>query len=407
MRYDVVIVGAGQGGGAAAIKLRQAGFAGTIAMIGREPELPYERPPLSKEYMLGEKEWKRLLIRPAEFWTHKAIDTLLRTEVVSVDPTAQAVQTHDGQEIGYGELIWATGGDPRRLDCTGSDLAGVHTVRTRADADAIVTELAGVTRVAIIGGGYIGLEAAAVLRKLGKRVTLLEMLPRVLARVAGPQLSAFFEAEHRANGVDLRTGVGLKQIAGSYKVEGIVLTDGTTLACEMVIVGIGIIPAVGPLLTAGAIGENGVEIDDQCRTSLAHVFAIGDCAAHANKYADGAVIRLESVQNANDQAALVARVICGEDLSYGATPWFWSNQYDLKLQTVGLSLGYDTTVMRGDPAMRCFSILYLKHGKLIAIDCVNAVKDYVQGRKLVEAGAVIAPKALADATVPLKDMLGS
>jgi 3-phenylpropionate/trans-cinnamate dioxygenase ferredoxin reductase subunit len=404
MQYDVVIVGAGQGGAYAAIQLRQLGFEGSIAIVGREAEPPYERPPLSKEYMLGDKEWERLLIRPRDFWAGKQIDLLLEAEVVSITPDARQVQLHDGRTIGYGDLIWAAGGDPRRLDCPGAELPGVHAVRTRADADAILGELGGVERVAIVGGGYIGLEAAAVLRKLGKEVTLLEVLPRVLARVAGEELSAFYEAEHRAHGVDLRTGIGVVAIEGEDRVAGVRLSDDSVVPCQLVIVGIGIVPAVGPLLAAEAGGGNGVDVDEFCRTGLDHVYAIGDCAAHANGFAGGAVMRLESVQNANDQATCAARAIMGDPQPYGATPWFWSNQYDLKLQTVGLSIGHDATVLRGDPATRSFSVIYLKHGKLIAIDAVNAVKDYVQARKLVEEGAVIAMEDLADSSRPLKEL---
>lgn len=404
MKYDVVIVGAGQGGAYAAIQLRQLGFTGTIALIGREAEPPYERPPLSKEYMLGDKAWERLLIRPADFWAGKDIDLLLEAEVVALAPDTQTVSLRDGREFGYGDLIWATGGDPRRLSCPGADLAGVHGVRTRADADAILSELGDVSRAVIVGGGYIGLEAAAVLRKLGKEVTLLEVLPRVLARVAGEELSAFYEAEHRAHGVDLRTGVGVEAIEGEGWVSGVRLADGSVIDCQLVIVGIGIVPAVGPLLSAGAAGGNGVDVDPFCRTSLPHVYAIGDCAAHSSKFSDGSVIRLESVQNANDQASCAAKAILGDPQAYGATPWFWSNQYDLKLQTVGLSTGHDQTVRRGDPATRSFSVLYLKQGKLIACDAVNMIKDYVQARKLVEEGAAIAPDDLADTSRPLKEL---
>lgn len=404
MRYDVVIVGAGQGGAGAAIQLRQQGFTGTVAMIGREAEPPYERPPLSKEYMLGEKSFERLYIRPPEFWGAKDVVLMLGTEVVSLDPQAQTVRLSDGGTLGYGDLIWATGGDPRRLTIPGADLPGVHGVRTRADADAILAELAGVERVAVIGGGYIGLEAAAVLRKLGKEVTLLEVLPRVLARVAGPELSAFYEGEHRAHGVDLRTETGVEAILGEGRVSGVRLSDGSEVACQLVIVGIGIIPAVGPLLSAGAAGGNGVDVDEFCRTSLPHVYAIGDCAAHGNAFAEGAVIRLESVQNANDQAAVAVKAILGAAQPYRATPWFWSNQYDLKLQTVGLSTGHDTAVLRGDPATRSFSVIYLKGGRLITVDAVNAIKDYVQARKLVEEGAKIAPEDLADTSRPLKEL---
>ena len=405
VQAGVVIVGAGHGGAQAAIALRQNGYAGPIKLVGREPEIPYERPPLSKDYLAQEKAIERIQIRPLSFWADKSVDLILGEEVTAVDATAHVVSLASGTTLSYDHLIWATGGDPRRLTCSGAELAGIHVVRTRADVDAIMAELDSTTKVAVIGGGYIGLEAAAVLRKLGKDVVLLEALPRVLARVAGEELSAFYESEHRAHGVDLRTGVGVVALEGTDRVSGVTLGDGTSVAADMVIVGIGIIPSVEPLLAAGAQGGNGVLVDAQCRTSLLDIYAIGDCAAHANSFADDATIRLESVQNANDQATVAAKTICGEDVQYGATPWFWSNQYDLKLQTVGLSTGFDQAVMRGDPASRSFSVIYLKDGQVRALDCVNMVKDYVQGRKLVEARAVIDPALLADTTVPLKDML--
>ncbi len=399
--FDVLIVGAGHGGAQAAIALRQRKFEGTIALLGDEPELPYERPPLSKEYLAGDKPFERLLIRPAAFWVDRDITLLPGRLVVSVDAAAHQVSTADGSTIGYRTLIWATGGTPRRLTCAGHDLSGVHGVRTRADVDRMIAELPAVT-----GGGYIGLEAAAVLTKLGKPVTVLEAAPRVLARVAGEPLSHFYEAEHRAHGVDLRTGVTVDSIVGENgAASGVRLADGTVLPGNLVIVGIGIIPAVAPLLAAGADGGNGVNVDALCRTSLPDIFAIGDCAAHPNPYADGAVIRLESVQNANDQATTVAKLLTGEETPYDAVPWFWSNQYDLKLQTVGLSIGHDAVVLRGDVAARSFSVIYLKHGHVIALDCVNATRDYVQGRTLVVARAVVDPARLADAAVPLKELL--
>ena len=403
---DVVIVGAGHGGAQAAIALRQNGFTGTILVVGREPELPYERPPLSKEYLARDKTFDRIMIRPEAFWTDKAVTMLLGTEVTALDAAAHVATLSDGRSLKYGHLIWAAGGDPRKLTCAGADLAGVHAVRTREDVDRLMGELdAGAKRAVVIGGGYIGLEAAAVLTKLDCHVTLLEALPRVLARVAGEALSAFYEADHRAHGVDLRTGVAVDCLVGEgCKVTGVKLADGSVLPADLVIVGIGIIPCVAPLLAAGAEGGNGVAVDGQCRTSLPDVFAIGDCAAHANAFADGAVIRLESVQNANDMATVAAKTICGVEAAYHAVPWFWSNQYDLKLQTVGLSTGHDAVVTRGDPATRSFSVIYLKAGKVVALDCVNMVKDYVQGRKLVETGAVIAPEKLADASVPLKEL---
>ena len=403
---DVVIVGAGHAGAQAAIALRQNGFTGTVTMIGRENEPPYERPPLSKEYFAREKTFERLYIRPPHFWGEKDVDLRLGTEVTRVDPAAKVLTLSDGSTFTYGKLIWATGGDPRRLTCKGADLAGLHAVRTRADCDQLMGEIdGGVREIVVIGGGYIGLEAAAVLTKLGCKVTLLEALPRVLARVAGPELSAFYEKEHRDHGVDLRTGVAVEAIEGEGRVSGVVLADGTVIPAEAVIVGIGIIPAVGPLIAAGAAGANGIDVDDFCRTSLPDIYAVGDCAAFACDFAGGTVMRVESVQNANDQATCVAKAICLDEKPYHAFPWFWSNQYDLRLQTAGLSVGYDTTVVRGDPANRSFSVIYLKGGKVIALDCVNATKDYVQGRKLVEAGASPEPAQLADASVPLKELL--
>lgn len=404
-KWDVVIVGAGHAGAQAAIALRQGGFAGTLAMIGDEPELPYERPPLSKEYLSGEKTFERLMIRPAAFWEERGVAMLNGRRVVAVDPAAQTVTTADGETLGYGELIWATGGAPRRLSCAGADLSGIHYVRTRADVDQMERELADVRHVVVIGGGYIGLEAAAVLAKRGVAVTLLEAQDRVLARVAGVALSRFFEDEHRAHGVDVRLGAMVEGIEGAGRVSGVRLNDGTVLPAGLVVVGIGIIPAVDPLIAAGAQGGNGVRVDAQCRTSLSHIFAVGDCAQHENGFADGALIRLESVQNANDQASVAAKTILGEDTRYGATPWFWSNQYDLKLQTVGLSGGHDAEIVRGQPASRSFSIVYLKGGRVIALDCVNRIKDYVQGRKLVEAGACPDPAQLADESVALKDLV--
>lgn len=402
--YDGLIVGAGHAGAQAAIALRQAGFAGSIGLLGDEPELPYERPPLSKEYLAGEKPFERLLIRNAAFWEERAVTLLPGRTVVAVDPAARRVTTADGDAIGYGELIWAAGGKARRIGCAGHDLAGVHTVRSRADVDAMIAELPQVERVAVIGGGYIGLEAAAVLTKLGRRVTVLEAQDRVLARVAGEALPRFFEAEHRAHGVDVRLGVQVDCIEGDTRVTGVRLHDGSVVPADMAIVGIGIVPAVEPLLAAGAEGGNGVAVDAQCRTSLPHVYAVGDCALHVNGYAGADPIRLESVQNASDQATVAAKTIAGLAARYDAVPWFWSNQYDLKLQTIGLSAGYDRALVRGDPASRSFSVVYLRGGRVIALDCVNSTRDFVQGRKLVTDRVSADPARLADPAVPLKEL---
>ena len=401
----IVIVGAGHAGAACAIALRQGGYAGSIRVVGAEAELPYERPPLSKEYLNGEKGFERLLIRPRAFWEARDVQFLPSTRIVAVDTAAHRVTTDGGASLEYDTLVWATGGDARRLSCPGADLPGVHTVRTRADVDAIMAALPDVRTVAVVGGGYIGLEAAAVLAKRGKQVVLVEALDRVLARVAGPVLSRFFEAEHRAHGVDIRLSIGVEGISGTDRATGIRLTGGEAIAAEMVIVGIGIVPAVAPLLAAGAIGGDGVAVDGQCRTSIPDIHAIGDCAQHANRYAGGARIRLESVQNATDQAAVAAKTLLGMDAEYQAVPWFWSNQYDLKLQTVGLSAGHDEAITRGDPSTRSFSVVYRREGRVIALDCVNAVRDYVQGRKLVAEAAVVEATALADPDIALKSLV--
>ena len=405
-RYDVLIVGAGHGGAQAAVALRQRGFAGSIGLFGDEPHLPYERPPLSKEYLAGEKGFDRILIRPPSFWTDKRIDLVPHQRIVTVIADGHQAITATGMPIGYGTLIWATGGSPRRLSCSGHDLAGVHAIRSRDDVDRLAAELPGLRKVVVIGGGYIGLEAAAVLTKLGRAVTLVEALDRVLARVAGPALSAFMAQEHRDHGVDLRLGAGVGCIEErGGRACGVRLADGELIDCDAVIVGIGIEPAVGPLIAAGAAAHGpGVLVDDHCRTDLPDVFAIGDIAAHASAFADGAIVRLESVQNAADQATTVARALTGDPEPYAALPWFWSNQYDLKLQTVGLSIGHDTALVRGDPATRSFSVVYLRGDRVVALDCVNMTRDYVQGRALIAAGSSPPRDQLTDPAVPLKSL---
>jgi 3-phenylpropionate/trans-cinnamate dioxygenase ferredoxin reductase subunit len=405
-RYDVLIVGGGHGGAQAAALLRRQHFRGSIAIVGEEPFPPYDRPPLSKEYLAGEKPFDRLLLGSVEHWAEIGVDLVLGERVVSVDADRGEVATAGGRSFGYGHLVWAAGGRPRRLACSGVELAGVHSVRNRADVDRIKQELPSVQRAVVIGGGYIGLEAAAVLTKLGVSVVILEALERVLARVVGEPLSRFYESEHRAHGVDVRLGVAVDCIEGAGdRVAGVRLRDGSVLPADLVIVGIGIDPETGPLEAAGAQGGNGLRVDEFCRTTLPNVYAVGDCAEHRNGYSGGDWMRLESVQNANDQAATAAKAICGTPEPYQAVPWFWSHQYDLRLQTVGLSRGYDELILRGDPGERSFSVVYLRQGRVIALDCINATRDYVQGRALVTAGVVADAAKLADPAVPLKSLL--
>ena len=405
---DAVIVGTGHGGAQAAIALRQHGFAGSILMVGREREPPYERPPLSKDYLKGDKPFERILIRPPRFWEERGIALRLGTNVARIDPVSHELAVSGGESIRYGALIWAAGGDARRLSCPGAGLRGVHAVRHKADVDLLRAELGGGAKdVVVVGGGYIGLEAAAVLRQLECRVTVLETRERLLSRVAGEDLSRFYFAEHVRQGVDVRLSTELASLEGEDdRVRAAILADGERIACDIVVTGIGIVPAIGALIAVGAAGADGVDVDEFCRTSLADVYAVGDCAAHASSYAEGAVIRLESVQNANDMANVAAKAICGTPEPYAALPWFWSNQYDLRLQTAGLSFGHDATVLRGDPATRSFSVVYLRDRRVIAVDAVNLVRDYAQGRRLVEAHVQIEdPAALTNAERPLKDFL--
>ncbi len=402
MNYDCLIVGSGHGGVQAAISLRQHGFPGSIGLVSDDRDLPYERPPLSKDYLSGARPFERILIRPPEFWAARNIDLLLGNEAIGLEAREKRILCANGTAFGYGHLIWAAGGRPRKMTCPGQELGGIHSVRSRGDVDGIMAELGNVQHVVVIGGGYIGLEAAAVLTKVGKRVVVLEAMDRVLARVAAEPLSRFYEKEHRDHGVDVRLGTGVESFVGhNGHLTGVRLTGGETLSADMAIVGIGILPCVEPLIAAGAAGSNGVDIDEHCRTSLADVFAIGDCA----RMVSGHGLRIESVQNASDQATAVAKTLCGRPVPYAAVPWFWSNQYDLRLQTVGLSSGYDRTVVRGDPNERKFSVVYLREGVVIALDCVNAVKDYVEGRALVERGARIAADILADASITLKSLV--
>jgi 3-phenylpropionate/trans-cinnamate dioxygenase ferredoxin reductase subunit len=404
--YDCLIIGTGHAGAQAALALRQQKFEGSIGLLGEETELPYERPPLSKDYLAGDKSFDRILIRPRELWSERDIDLLPGRRVVGIDSARRQAHCEDGSALAYGNLIWAAGGKARTLSCPGHDLAGIHSVRSRGDVDAIIDGLGSARSVVLVGGGYIGLETAAVLAKLGKKVTVLEAADRVLARVAGEALSRFYEQEHRANGVDIRLNASIEHIEGiAGRVAAVRLKDGEAIPADMLIVGIGIVPSVDPLCNAGAQGGDGVDVDAYCRTSLPNAFAIGDCARHSNPYAGGDRIRLESVQNATDQAMIAAKALCGRPEAYDAVPWFWSNQYDLRLQTIGLSRGHDQVIVRGDPGQRSFSLLYLCEGRVQAIDSVNAPRDFVQGRFLVAGRAQSQPELLANSAIPLKSLM--
>lgn len=402
----MIIVGTGHAGGQAAVALRQQGFTGSILMIGEELHLPYERPPLSKEYFSGEKTFERILLRPEQFWKDKNIDLKLGQRVIQIDAQSHRILTQQNHEYHYGKLIWATGGKPRRLSCEGADLDGIHYIRNREDVDRINQELDRVQKCVVIGGGYIGLEAASALRKINRDVTLVEAQSRVLARVAGPIISDFYQQYHQQKGIEFYLGQGVDHLEGDQgRVHTVILANGTRIATDMVIVGIGLNPEINALIEAGAISSNGIETDRRCRTSLPDIFAIGDCANHENIFADGQRIRLESVQNANDQAMIVAKEILDKGEDYAAIPWFWSNQYDLKLQTIGLSIGYDQEVLRSEPDSGSFTVIYLRQGTIIALDCVNRPADFIQGKAIIQQSISIPTEQLSDHTLPFKELI--
>ena len=399
-RGGIVVVGAGQAGAALVARLRTRGHTGPITLIGDEPVPPYQRPPLSKGYLLGETELERLFLRPAAWYAETGIALRLGTRVTGIDREAREIGL-GGARLEYEELVLATGSVPRRLpDAIGGRLGGVHAVRSLADVDAMAPDLKAGGRALVIGGGYIGLEAAAVARKLGLSVTLVEMADRILSRVAAPETSDWFRALHAAHGVDMREGVGLARLTGTDRVDGAVLTDGTALGTDVVVVGVGIVPATDLAEAAGLALDNGIATDRMGRTSDPHIWAAGDCASFP--YGDGR-LRLESVQNAIDQAEAVADNILGDGTPYVPKPWFWSDQYDSKLQIAGLSAGYDRVVVRG--GAETVSHWYFAGARLLAVDAMNDPRAYMVGKRLIEAGRSPDPETLADPETDLKSLL--
>jgi len=377
-------------------RCERTGSKGPFSSSSEGRTAPISAPPLSKEYLSGEQSFESLLICPDQFWKEQNVKLLLGKAVIRINPADKVLTQSDGTEVGYNHLVWAAGGDSRPLPYDGAQFRGVHIIRTRSDIDRLVGELDHrAKRVAVIGGGYIALESAAAMIKRGCSVVLLETEPRVLSSAAGNQVSQYYQAKHRARGVDLRTDVligGLEGDEGRFC--GIRMSDGSVLAADLAIFDIGIAPNVGPLLAAGAIGVaggEGVLVDENCRTSLLDIYALGDCAAYASEYAEGEVIRLESVQNADDMAIAAARSICGKPEPYTSPPCFWSRQYDLELQSVGLSAYQDMSMLTGNPADQSFSVIYLRGGRLIAIDCVNSPEAFEKSKALVAARTVVAP----------------
>ena len=398
----VVAIGAGQAGAALAARLRSGGHAGPITLIGEEPVLPYQRPPLSKGYLLGEMGVDRLTLRSADFYAEHEIALRLGAPVSAIDPKARTV-TLGTETIRYDELVLTTGSVPRRLPAAiGGDLAGVYTVRTVADVDAERAEFSPGRRLVIVGGGYIGLEAAAVAAKLGLDVTVLEMAPRILQRVAAPETSDYFRALHTAHGVKILESTGLERLLGEAgHVTAARLTDGREIPADFVIAGIGILPATQLAEAAGLVIENGIRTNSHGRTSDPHIWAAGDCASFPWQ---GGRLRLESVQNAIDQADLVADNILGADKDYVPMPWFWSDQYDCKLQIAGLNTGYDRIVTRG-PDGAAVSFWYFKGDRLLAVDAMNDSRAYMVGKRLLETGRDVDAGAISNPATNLKSLL--
>ncbi|MEM1173604.1 MAG: FAD-dependent oxidoreductase [Pseudomonadota bacterium] len=405
MTQHTVIVGAGHGAGQVVASLKQKGYDGEVTLIGDEAWLPYQRPPLSKKFLSGDLPAERLLFKPEAFYDD--VTVRLNERVERIEPGNKTLTTRSGDPVAYDTLVLATGSSVRRLVCDGADLQGIHYLRSIADVDAIRADMPEGARVAIVGAGYIGLEVAAVARSLGHEVTVVEMADRVMSRVVSKDVSAFFDRVHRERGVDLRLMTGLVAFHGDGgRVTGIETNAGEMIDADLVVVGIGISPNDQLARDAGLDVDDGIVVDDHCRTSDPAIFAIGDCTRHPNAiYQD--TLRLESVHNALEQAKTAAENIVGGDAHYNQVPWFWSDQYEFKLQIAGLSTAYDDVVLRGSPDDGSFSCVYLKDGRFIAIDCINAPKDFMQAKSVIAGLPRIPRETLANTDLMFKDIQAS
>lgn len=405
MPEKIVIVGAGQAASQAVDTLRRKGYKGALTLVGAESLPPYQRPPLSKKHLAGAIERERLLIRPVQFYADHHVETLFGRRAVEIDRAARRLRLDDGATLEYEALLLATGSRPRPLPVPGHSLEGVHFLRTLEDADRVRTELTRATRVVVIGGGYIGLEVAATCRELGLEVTVLEMADRIMNRVTCPQISAFYQGEHERRGVRIVCNAKVQALSAhenSGRVRAVACEDGSEYAADVVVVGVGVVAEDELARAAGLECTIGIVVDEFCRTSDPAIYASGDCTSHHN-FHYGRRMRLESVDNAFEQGANAALNMLGTPTRHDKLPWFWSDQYDLKLIIVGISIGYDRVVVRGDPVSRSFSACYLREGELIAMDTVNSPKDQIAARKLVAAHARPDVARLAEASIALRD----
>jgi len=401
MSQNIVIVGAGQAGVQAVASLRAEGYFGAITMIGDEPFAPYQRPPLSKAYLMGTFERDRLFLKPETFYREAACELILGVQVRAIDRAAKTVVLSDGRSVAYDKLLLATGTRARMIKCAGADLAGIHYLRSIADVDRLRPAMEKGKRLAIVGGGYIGLEVAAVAAKHGLEVTVFEALERVMARAVSKPVSDFFEHVHRGAGVKLLLNTGVEAFEGTSRLQTM-RAGGKSYPADLALVGIGVIPNMELARDSGLPCEDGIVVDLNCATADPAIFAAGDCTWHVGR--EGLPLRLESVQNAIDQAKHAALAMAGKPRPYREVPWFWSDQYDLKLQIAGLAQRGDEIVVRGDPASRKFAAFHLRDGAVAAVEAVNAAPEYLVGRKLIADGAHVAPARLADTSIPMKNM---
>ena len=395
-----IIAGAGHAGGQTAISLRQAGYDGRIVVCGDEPVPPYQRPPLSKKYLSGELALERVLLRPESFYSRNDIELRLGSAIREIDPQHRVAVLDGGDSLPFTDLVIATGSRPRRLDVPGADLENIFYLRTLEDSDAIGKALLAGRRLVIVGGGYIGLEIASTAKGLGLEVCVIEAADRILGRVTAPEMSAYYTRAHRARGIDIRLSTGVVAFEGDVTVEGVDCGE-EVIPADVVVIGIGIVPDVRLAAAAGIECDDGIVVDERCTTSIGHIHAVGDCTRHPNPIL-GRMLRLESVHNALEQARTAAANIAGTPARYAQVPWFWSDQFDLKLQMVGISQGYDTIVQRGSMDEDDFAMFYLQDGVLIAADAVNRPREFMACRKLVPERPCIDPARLADESIPIQ-----
>jgi len=401
MTERIVIIGAGQAGAQAVATLRAEGFAGALTMVGDEPYAPYQRPPLSKAYLQGTFERERLFLKPDAFYAEAHCELITDVAATAIDRAKKSIALADGRMLAYDKLLLATGARVRKIPVPGADLPGIFYLRGIADVDAMRAHFVPGARLAVVGGGYIGLEVAAVARKAGLDVTVFEALDRVMARAVSQVVSAFYESVHREAGVKFLMNTSVEAFEGAGKLAA-VRAGGKSYPADIALVGIGVLPNIELAKAAGLACDDGIVVDRHCATSDPAIFAAGDCTRHHGR--DGNLIRLECVQNAIDQAKHAALAMAGKPVPYGEVPWFWSDQYDLKLQIAGLARPGDRIVVRGEPATRKFAVFHLREGVVAAVEAVNAAPEYIVGRKLIAEGQRVAPERLADQAIPMKNI---